>query len=262
MVREHWFDVLNRNLTGSASRRYALRFAGALAIGLMFGESPAGAKKKKNKKGRRPAKGKPAPGSTPRPVTTPPARCGGEECNARFTSPEDIDACQIKCGQCRNREKFCVIGADTEHPVTHATCCFEHQGCCNGACVDLEQDNENCGSCATVCARDELCINRTCVPAAPRPTCPAGLTYCPAHGCIDAQTSWSHCGTCNNPCLPTGIGGRKQCVAGACVCADHGWVVDPICGCMPPDYICCGSWWCPGTHTCRPGGAGGCDAGQ
>lgn len=242
MLADHWFDAHLRRLVTRASRRDALRLAVAMTVAAVSGEADTAARGKKKRKP------KPTPGKAP-------ARCGQGECSAHFNSLEDIDACELKCGRCRIREKFCVVAADAAHPDTHATCCFEQQDCCDGACVELDSDSENCGHCGRVCGPGDLCIGGDCVPSTP---CPSGKDYCPYRGCLDLKTDLGNCGACGNFCIAT-VGGRRTCVNGQCACADPGWWIDPVCGCTPPGYTCCSSSnWCPETHVCRPGG--GCDA--
>ena len=44
--------------------------------------------------------------------------------------------------------------------------------CCSGACADLDDDHDHCGSCGHVCGESELCIIGLCQP------CPADGVFC------------------------------------------------------------------------------------
>ena len=74
---------------------------------------------------------------------------------------------------------------------------------CNGACVDLTSDDQNCGSCNTVCGANEHCDNG-CV-------CDAGYTDCNGT-CFNLQTDKNHCGNCSKVCAP-----GQSCVGGTCM---------------------------------------------
>jgi hypothetical protein len=178
MADDHWFDTLHRVLIERASRRKIVRSAVAFAVGLLFGEGQdaATAKKKRRKKGKKKI-----------------ARCGHTECGAYFTG-HDLDYCQVKCGRCRIREKFCVIEGhgEEDHPGWHATCCHETQQCCGYECCG---PNDTC--CETKDGRE--CIRgrvECCVSDSTLGYCVADETCCPGIGCVT--------GTCENPC-PTGL---------------------------------------------------------
>ena len=227
MTEEHWFDTLNKLVTHDAPRRGVLSTVAALAFGQRLGATDAaakndgkGGKNKGNGKGKKDGNGKKngkgnkknskgndkKKGKDKKNRNDIPARCGEETC-ARELPEDQFVACAEKCGQCRIRDQFCVIGPDAEHPVKHATCCFEHQQCC--------QDNLAC------CDKTETCCNGGC--------CPEGSTCCdgaccgadnPYHACCDGRCtnteySQAHCGACGNPCGP-----GEFCRLGVCVCTD------------------------------------------
>ncbi len=82
---------------------------------------------------------------------------------------------------------------------------------CEGACVDLGSDPDNCGSCGIECGAAEVCDGGDCVE-----TCGGGTTEC-GGACVDTETSREHCGGCDLPCV-----GQESCVEGTCqvVCGD------------------------------------------
>jgi hypothetical protein len=68
----------------------------------------------------------------------------------------------------------------------------------SNACISLQSDVNNCGSCGHVCPGGEVCSGGSCQVATP--TCPPGETYCSGYGCVDLSTNWSNCGFCGNSC--------------------------------------------------------------
>lgn len=106
----------------------------------------------------------------------------------------------------RKRKKRKNRGGSNDDP---GTC---EQTPCNGACVDLSSDNENCGACGNACA--------------------AGLTCCDGV-CRALQSDNSNCGACGNACF---IPGSRFCTCGVCVFCPLGATVAPgECTCECPD---------------------------
>ncbi|GAA0145162.1 hypothetical protein LIER_05416 [Lithospermum erythrorhizon] len=62
--------------------------------------------------------------------------------------------------------------------------------CCNNKCMDLENDNKNCGACKKKCKYAEICCNGEC---------------------INPSYDKRHCGECNNKCGP-----GCYCIYGMC----------------------------------------------
>jgi hypothetical protein len=59
-------------------------------------------------------------------------------------------------GVCCPEDSLCGTGAN-------ATCCPTGRMCCNGQCVDITADVNNCGSCGHVCAPNTVCRGGQCV---------------------------------------------------------------------------------------------------
>jgi hypothetical protein len=86
------------------------------------------------------------------------------------------------------------------------------------SCVDVQNDNGNCGMCGNQCPSGSTCTQGTC-------QCPGGggdggiLSFCwggdGGQSCVDLQNDPNHCGGCGNRC-PSGT----ACVAGACSCSN------------------------------------------
>lgn len=80
---------------------------------------------------------------------------------------------------------------------------------CGGTCIDVQEDEANCGGCGLTCEATETCLFGTCQPA----TCPAGTDRC-SGACVDTAVDSSHCGTCDHACAD-----GEVCEAGSCVSA-------------------------------------------
>ena len=85
--------------------------------------------------------------------------------------------------------------------------CPEGQSWCWAKCVDLVNDNENCGSCDNQCGPLSSCQNGEC-------ECAGGLTNCDGQ-CVNLDFDIANCGACNSPC-----GAEQTCVDGTCQCMD------------------------------------------
>ena len=95
-----------------------------------------------------------------------------------------------------------------------AQTCGEGEFACDGECVDLMTDMENCGACGEVCESGLVavaCIEGECV----RTDCPAALISCDAE-CVDPDTDPDNCGDCGVVCA------SGECVDGVCTPADGG----------------------------------------
>lgn len=82
--------------------------------------------------------------------------------------------------------------------------CPEGKSWCWAQCVDLVNDEDNCGACCHACRADQICDNGTC-------SCYGSMQECGGE-CVDTMTDPDHCGACFNKCPP----GSDPCVTGAC----------------------------------------------
>ena len=131
MKTDHWFDRLHRVVLSHAPRREVVRVAGALLAGGLVGRRETGG------------------------AGAAQERCSRSLCRRHFETKKDRDFCEIKCGRCRIREKFCIIGSG------RATCCHEDEKCC--------QNGKDC------CPEDFVCCLADNVVAC----CPNGQECCP-----------------------------------------------------------------------------------
>ena len=101
-------------------------------------------------------------------------------------------------------------------------------GVCDGVCISLQNDTQNCGACGNQCGFGLFCIAGQC-------TCQAGFSACPSpfgggNVCINTTSDRRNCGGCGAVCPGGQLG---ACVAGACTCQ--------------PGYTACGT----GTDACK-----------
>lgn len=89
--------------------------------------------------------------------------------------------------------------------------CPDGQATCSGECVNLQEDDDNCGGCGKTCERYEACVRGSC-----KLMCPDVQLVC-GDVCVTAASDPSHCGGCNNKC-----GTDEYCSGGSCqkVCKD------------------------------------------
>jgi hypothetical protein len=84
--------------------------------------------------------------------------------------------------------------------------CPIYQAFCNGACVPIVIDPNNCGGCGIQCTGETACNGGVC-----SSSCLPGLTRC-GNSCVDLRTDSAHCGSCTNAC-----GAGTGCADSTCV---------------------------------------------
>jgi hypothetical protein len=112
-----------------------------------------------------------------------------------------------KSGECNDARRCCKMG----EVACGSTCCNDLVGgtCCDGACVDTQWDESNCGGCGTVCLGGKLCEDGVCA-------CRSHETECNGF-CSDLMWDDQNCGTCGNQC-----GEGFSCFLGSCRCEEVG----------------------------------------
>lgn len=99
---------------------------------------------------------------------------------------------------------------------------------CDGQCIDVGFDVDNCGECGRACGSDQVCwkgsCNNTC-DAGCSPTtqscmmdfcdCRQGLNAC-GDRCVDLQRDPENCGVCGRTCGANQLCERWSCVDAAC----------------------------------------------
>jgi hypothetical protein len=142
------------------------------------------------------------------------AACGapGNECYC-WVTPQGTTVCGgndgafvvDSCGECAATGRTCVIGGGLNCPepfICVLPCCPPGFRECNGRCVDVLRDPNNCGDCGRSCGidRPNICAGGSC--------------------CID--------GAGNSPCLCAPRGGAYAPVGQAC-CSGGGTCTSGVC---------------------------------
>jgi hypothetical protein len=147
---------------------------------------------------------------------------GQHECSGACYPDDDPLHCGGSCIQC-------------PVPAAHGTAACIANRCeldcdpgfvqCPGACVDLNTDPRNCGSCGHECLATQICRNSNCTSNA----CGSTMHECPGVGCV-SNTSTATCGSSCTPC-PVPSGGTATCDGVSCgvSCASGSHVCDGSC---------------------------------
>jgi hypothetical protein len=154
---------------------------------------------------------------------------------------------------------FCSSGSTVTTAATLAgEPCTAGPNCCNGQCIDITTDPNNCGACGNKCASGTTCTAGTC-------TCPTGQTLC-AGVCVSTSCPTNqtfNTTTCTCQCAPI------TCASGAtqdpktcqCVCPTGQIICNGACVNVASDINNCGSCGhaCPSGAVCTSGTcSGGC----
>lgn len=142
-------------------------------------------------------------------------------------------------GPCKNwcvqPDKICV-GPDERNQTCADKCednfCPAPYTCCYGGCVNLQTDDNNCGSCWNACGDGVSCINGLCVDACNN-MCVDGQLCCNGV-CTDVMTNTFNCGSCGNACNVSGSEPTASgCTNGYCTCGGSAECTD--------GRVCCGA---------------------
>jgi hypothetical protein len=120
--------------------------------------------------------------------------------------------CAGRCGTITN-----TCGEAIDCGPCSCETCQAGPSCCGTACVDLQGDQHNCGSCGHRCTTGEICRNRQCVSSCTPTTCTAEGTECGtiADGCggILQCGSCGLCQMCNSAgqCVADPVQNRTTC---------------------------------------------------
>lgn len=98
------------------------------------------------------------------------------------------------CGGC---DQSCDDPAHGSAICDGGSCEIECDGereACDGQCIDVLSDPENCGGCETICDEEDVCSGGECLDE-----CPADKTDCDGR-CVDIDSHVEHCGGCDNDC--------------------------------------------------------------
>lgn len=144
---------------------------------------------------------------------------------------------------------------------TLAQVCDAGETACNGTCVDLMTDMNNCGACGEICESglvEVACVAGECVriscPAALPTSCSEDITIPIEERCVDLTSDPNNCGGCGNVC------DSGECAEGVCVpvsdeCEEGEIVCDGTCVASCCDNNNCGGCGivCTNGETCFEG---------
>jgi hypothetical protein len=124
-------------------------------------------------------------------AVAPGQRCCPPSCTP---TPLGTDANCSGCGDvctrgrtCRNGSCQCPLGTTPCGPTCcpagrsccGSDCCAPGLTCCGGVCVDLQTDEQNCGSCGSPCFPGQVCVSGTTQCTTYQPLCQSGRCVCP-----------------------------------------------------------------------------------
>ncbi|HLD81071.1 MAG TPA: hypothetical protein VJA40_03640 [archaeon] len=154
-------------------------------------------------------------------------------------NPCTSDECQNP-GACNSNCSWASLPNNTQ-------CDGNNSACCNGDCIDVGSDRDNCGACGNACNAGEACENGECVSQCGDGLCDAnigeGCGVCAADcacganmECVNNACVNFFCG--NNACNPERGEDCKNCarecgscpLPGTCKAQDHGSTNAPSCG--------------------------------
>ncbi|MEZ4570631.1 MAG: hypothetical protein R2849_09955 [Thermomicrobiales bacterium] len=144
-------------------------------------------------------------------------KCGnacpeGEGCINGICTPPVEGAC-VGCDE-TDLANYCCDGVcldllnDVQNCGGCGLACFSGQICCDGVCLDPTDDDQNCGACGNVCPQGQLCCNSVC---------------------MDVLSDNQNCGACGFECGPD-----EECNNGICTQSD------PCDGCQAGEACCDG----------------------
>jgi len=184
----------------------------------------------------------------------PEQRCGSI-CTDTDTDPKHCGGCFSRCvgecvdGECAGGEGGGGAGGDG---AGAGNGCGE-LATCDGACVDTDSDEANCGSCGVTCFGETFCTLGTC-----NDSCPLGTNVC-GDICTNLDSDPFNCGGCGIVCA------SGFCAVGDCVdsCPPNLTDCDGGCVDLSSDEQNCGGCF----FTCGPNeacenfscGGSGCD---
>ncbi len=203
--------------------------------------------------------------------------CCGSGCTNTQIDPENCGACGVVCGG----GGTCVGGvcqppSSCQDQSDDSPCLVapgQPGACCGGKCVDIENDDTNCGACNLYCAPGTSCVGTAagtgqceiggalqgCSLSYP---CPTGEGCNPSGECVPSSCTGLEDGT---ECyLAATLGALSYCCGGTCVDVTTDSSNCEYCGVACPSGSSCVASQCvaPGTSTVVPcGPSAGCPAG-
>jgi hypothetical protein len=173
--------------------------------------------------------------------------------------------CNDRCVNLQNNENHCGSCRNR---------CASNQTCCKGRCVNLKTNERHCGSCFHRCEDGQECVGGMCDGGG---GCPDGRPQCGTQCCSTGETCVHGTICCPNArvCDPgtsaTCCAETQECVGGVCRCppdpacteeSGGNWDFS-VCACLCSDGIArCGNVCCEPGETCVDGVCGPCPPGE
>jgi len=135
----------------------------------------------------------------------------------RSFTAEFFDSTGKRGGSSTAMRLTCPAGTNETARAVGGRCtteCVTGTGRCASACIPMQSDPNNCGSCGRRCTAPDggttSCSGGQC-----STQCPSGTTPCNGR-CVNTQTDANACGGCENECPQAPYGGTRACVGGQC----------------------------------------------
>jgi len=156
------------------------------------------------------------------------ATCCGDVCRDTTSNAKHCGACGNVCKD----DQICKDGSCVDDPYLDKNAvCYANEKKCGGICIDVMNNNENCGDCGNVCLEGTKCSNGDCVVDCGR------QTVC-NNACTDLLTDGNNCGKCGEVCDSNAYCDNAVCQYS---CADQSQVVcDHKCTSLDSDVNNCG----------------------
>jgi hypothetical protein len=214
----HEFDEFSKSLADeSVPRRESLRRLGLVITGALLGPLALGPGA---------AKAGPFGHAGHRGFSTRPAKAGSKRqpdpCQSfcKCQNSRQQKQCLAACRSCNGETNrlaggcgsyTCVsLSSDPHCGAINNNCSERGLRCCDGTCVDVTNDANNCGGCGVVCSGSTpFCVAGRCT--ADGSECAPGLTKC-GNTCVDLGYDPQNCGACGNVCAES----TPYCSGGSC----------------------------------------------
>jgi len=137
--------------------------------------------------------------------------CGGLACGGCDDRSERCDGAAGVCQSLCETQQRCGGETFTNANGYEQTCDdvpVSTAGCGGEGCINLTDDDDNCGECGRTCPHGGHCQDSACL-------CPEGESACDGT-CLDLSVDDTNCGECGHVCAVDVDG--EVCRAGECVC--------------------------------------------